>query len=145
VEAMRAEMLGLAAYKADPNPAAKELAIKRADSRVEARFVGGVVGVYLCKSSSAQIEGVLHQTANNTAEIKRLEGSVQHISHGARAAEVISKPGREELEQALSRAKDSKLDAESKLRIVNSTLDALAAEVRSRASLDRVACMGGWV
>lgn len=50
--------------------------------------MGGVVGVYLCKSSSAQIEGVLHQTANNTAEIKRLEGSVQHISHGARAAEV---------------------------------------------------------
>ena len=81
---MRAEMLGLAAQRADPDPAAKEL-----------------------------VAGVLTQTAINTAEIKRLEGSVQHMHNGSRAAEnavgralkllhaqVISKPGREELEQA---------------------------------------------
>ncbi|KAL1495416.1 hypothetical protein AB1Y20_016784 [Prymnesium parvum] len=130
VEAMRAEMLGLAGYQGDPHPAARNL-----------------------------VEGVMQQTAHNTAEIKRLEGSMQHMHHGSRAAElavaralkllheqacwltlgVISKPGREELERSLNRAMNSSLDSESRLRIVNSTLDALAAEVRSRASLDRVA------
>ena len=58
-----------------------------------------------------------------------------------RRFQVISKPGREELEQALSRAMNSTLDAQGRLRLVNSALDALAAEVRSRASLDRVACI----
>eukprot|EP00966_Prymnesium_polylepis_P122296 2826984-Prymnesium_polylepis.1 len=219
---MRAEMLGLAAMKADPDPRAKEVrqpeernatshwrgarssahrvcrlrASARADANPCARTRRTPhVRCLVARAGALQLVAeLLSQTAANTAEIARVEGSVQHLHDGRQAAEsavgpwvraargsvraatrvgraarrrsfaartrchratgtlgrslrvhgartqVISKPGREELEAALGRAMNSTLDAQGRLRLVNSALDALAAEVRTRATPRTHAC-----